>query len=299
MDTELLRTFLELEKTRHFGRAADNLYLTQAAVSSRIRQLESLLGTPLFTRYRNNISLTHAGERLKPHAQAVLSAWSRAMQEAALAADRSMQLAIGGAPNVWDTLLQRYLHMIYRRMPELALCAEVLPRELCTQHILARSLDLAVLFDPPKIEELKVDLLMEMELNLVTCEGTGSSDNSTNGGDGFHANYVQIDWGTSFHIHHTRLAKVLPAPVLNTSTARIALDFILNNGGSAFLPNGLVSEQLSTGVLRRVDDIPPVSRPVYAVYLRQSDKRDSVNQVMTLLIEEAAEKSQRGKDSTL
>ncbi|SUC17946.1 transcriptional regulator HdfR [Proteus mirabilis] len=44
MDTELLKTFLEVSKTRHFGRAAESLYLTQSAVSFRIRQLETQLG---------------------------------------------------------------------------------------------------------------------------------------------------------------------------------------------------------------------------------------------------------------
>ncbi|WP_082880488.1 MULTISPECIES: LysR family transcriptional regulator [unclassified Oleiphilus] len=39
MDIELLRTFLEVKNTRHFGKAAENLYLTQAAVSARIKQL--------------------------------------------------------------------------------------------------------------------------------------------------------------------------------------------------------------------------------------------------------------------
>jgi DNA-binding transcriptional LysR family regulator len=44
MDTQLLRTFLEVHRTRHFGRAADNLYVSQSAVSARIRQLEEELG---------------------------------------------------------------------------------------------------------------------------------------------------------------------------------------------------------------------------------------------------------------
>lgn len=44
MDTELLKTFLEVSRTRHFGRAAESLYLTQSAVSFRIRQLENQLG---------------------------------------------------------------------------------------------------------------------------------------------------------------------------------------------------------------------------------------------------------------
>ncbi|MGB1090783.1 MAG: LysR family transcriptional regulator, partial [Oceanobacter sp.] len=37
MDTELLKTFLEVSRTRHFGRAAENLFLTQSAVSFRVR----------------------------------------------------------------------------------------------------------------------------------------------------------------------------------------------------------------------------------------------------------------------
>ena len=73
MNTDLLRTFLEVAKTRHFGHAAENLYLTQSAVSSRIKQLEGTLGVPLFTRQRNNILLTPAGERLLPHAENLLA----------------------------------------------------------------------------------------------------------------------------------------------------------------------------------------------------------------------------------
>lgn len=62
VDTELLKTFPEVSRTRHFGRAAEALYLTQSAVSFRIRQLENQLGVNLFTRHRNNIRLTTAGE---------------------------------------------------------------------------------------------------------------------------------------------------------------------------------------------------------------------------------------------
>ena len=42
MDIDLLRTFLEVYRTRHFGRTAENLYLTQSAVSARIRLLEEI-----------------------------------------------------------------------------------------------------------------------------------------------------------------------------------------------------------------------------------------------------------------
>lgn len=83
MDTELLKTFLEVSRTRHFGRAAEALYLTQSAVSFRIRQLENQLGVNLFTRHRNNIRLTTAGEKLLPYAETLMNTWQAARKEVA------------------------------------------------------------------------------------------------------------------------------------------------------------------------------------------------------------------------
>ena len=106
MDTVLLKTFLEVKKTRHFGKAAENLYLTQAAVSARIKQLENYIGTPLFTRYRNNLQLTEVGERFTVHAETILIAWDRALAESQLRDEQKKVLSIAGSSGLWDFLLQ-------------------------------------------------------------------------------------------------------------------------------------------------------------------------------------------------
>ena len=85
MDLELLRTFLELNRTRHFGRAAEALHLTQAAISSRLKSLESQLGVSLFQRNRRSMSLTPEGARLIRHAEAQIAAWRVARQDVSLA----------------------------------------------------------------------------------------------------------------------------------------------------------------------------------------------------------------------
>lgn len=108
MDTELLKTFLEVQKTRHFGKAAENLYLTQSAVSFRIRQLEQSLGVALFTRFRNNIQLTSAGELLLPHAQAVMQAMIAAKQQLALQSSRPR-------PSFWQIAME--LAFLFERLP--------------------------------------------------------------------------------------------------------------------------------------------------------------------------------------
>ncbi len=94
MDTELLKTFLEVSRTRHFGRAAESLYLTQSAVSFRIRQLENQLGVNLFTRHRNNIRLTAAGEKLLPYAETLMSTWQAASKEVAALHDITSFLSV-------------------------------------------------------------------------------------------------------------------------------------------------------------------------------------------------------------
>ncbi len=99
MDIELIKTILEVRNCRHFGKAAENLYLTQAAVSTRVRQLERYFRVTLFQRSRNNIQLTLEGERLVPHAENMLSTLRIAKQDVALASEQVAQISIAGTPN--------------------------------------------------------------------------------------------------------------------------------------------------------------------------------------------------------
>ena len=128
MDSELLRTFLEVSRTRHFGRAAESLYLTQSAVSFRIRQLETQLGTSLFTRHRNNIRLTAAGERLVPYAESLMNTWLQAKKEISHASQHTV-LSIGATASLWESYLTNWLEVLYNQHDELRLEARVSTRQ--------------------------------------------------------------------------------------------------------------------------------------------------------------------------
>lgn len=96
MDVKVFKTFLEVARTRHFGRAAENLYITQAAVSARIKQLESFFDSALFVRNRNSIQLTTSGERLVPYAEVMVSTLEQAKNELALTNHKALQLTMAG-----------------------------------------------------------------------------------------------------------------------------------------------------------------------------------------------------------
>lgn len=64
MNFKLYIIFREVAKTENFTRAAENLFLTQSAVSHAIRELEEKVNTPLFERMHRSVKLTKSGELL-------------------------------------------------------------------------------------------------------------------------------------------------------------------------------------------------------------------------------------------
>ena len=69
--------------------------------------------------------------------------------------------------------------------------------------------------------------------------------------------------GTRFGIELSRHLSSLPSPVLHTNSARVALDFLLNNGGCAYLPLTMVQTLIAAGDLYQVKDVPVISRHIY------------------------------------
>lgn len=64
--THLLRAFVAAARQSSISRAAEELHLTQSAVSKQVLELEGLLGTPLFQRVRGRLLLSPAGQRYLP-----------------------------------------------------------------------------------------------------------------------------------------------------------------------------------------------------------------------------------------
>ncbi|GAB4509101.1 MAG: HTH-type transcriptional regulator HdfR [Sulfuricaulis sp.] len=277
MDIDLLKTFLEVYRTRHFGRTAENLYLTQSAVSARIRLLEETLGAPLFTRTRNDIQLTPAGTRMLKYAEAILNAWNRARQDAALGEEDKVSLAIGASYSLWDILLQDWMHRLYGAMPRVSLQAEAHGPELLIRKLLDRALDVAFMFEPPQMAELEVREVALIRLIMVADRPNLTAREAVGNG------YIMTEWGTSFAIAHARHFPDMPPPAVRMGLGRMALAFLLHNGGATYLAEQTVSEHLASERLHRVNDAPIIDRQVYVVYPLASERKPLLEQALSLL----------------
>jgi DNA-binding transcriptional LysR family regulator len=101
VDTRLLRYFAAVAEEGNLTRAAERLFVSQPALTKQIRQLESQLGVPLFTRSRAGMTLTAAGRALADRIPAVLGELDQALREAKAAG----AVTETGQPDDWLTAI--------------------------------------------------------------------------------------------------------------------------------------------------------------------------------------------------
>jgi DNA-binding transcriptional LysR family regulator len=277
MDIELLRTFLEVSRTRHFGKAATELCVTQSAVSARIRQLEHTLGKALFSRNRNNIQLTAEGRQLHKHAETIVQIWSRARQETGLGEAFSHALAIGAVPDLWYTLLDSWLQRLRQRMPDTALQAEAAGTDILARKLLDNVIDLAFLFEPPQLPALELRELAVIRLVLAATQPGLPLQQALGTG------YVLVDWGTAFNLQHARHYPDIAAPALRMNQGMLAWHYLQQADGAAYLPEQLLGNEPSGRPLHRVADAAVIERPVYAAFATGSDRASVIREALGLL----------------
>ena len=276
MDLELLRTFLELNRTRHFGRAAQALFVTQAAVSSRLKSLEQQLSVTLFDRSTRDMRLTPEGGRLVRHAEKLIAAWRGARQDVSLA-EASQQLVIGGSLRLWDVLLQRWLHDLRRNYPDLGVIAEAQTPDFLTRKLIDGTLDVAILLEPAQLDIMQIREIATVEFILVSSEKAMSVEQALEN------NYVFVDWGLSFGLDHRRTFPDAPEAITRVSHAKMALEYISLVGGSAYLPRRMVSKDVELGLLHEVTDAPTFTRHAYATFPVRSPRLDLIEKSLDLV----------------
>ena len=259
MDIRFLTTFIEVAKTRHFGKAAENLYLTQSAVSARIKLLEEYFHTTLFIRQRNSIQLTQSGEKLLPYAKQLCTTLNEAKQELQI---QSSEYVVCGATQLASELfLPQVLSHLHNKFPDWSVKAEVLTLDSLSRQLHERVTDLAFSTEPLKSEEVNSDVLLEKKLALYRV---GTQTNTIDAVD-----FVAIDWGSKVRDWLLTAYPQLRDAKLRTNSLSLAINNLQSEGGVAVLPIG-VEAQFSEGTaLTLIETIDDLSLTVFVHTMKQ------------------------------
>src|SRR4051794_9697677 len=153
VDLRHLRSFVVVAHERHIGRAAQQLFITQPALSRQMQQLEGEIGSPVLLRTAKGVQLTEAGTELLVRARVALEAADDALAVGRLEAPRGT-LALGvplvGRRDRWFALAQAFM----RRHPQVEVKARLAITEELQAQVLAGELDGAVGLAPSRIASL-------------------------------------------------------------------------------------------------------------------------------------------------
>jgi DNA-binding transcriptional LysR family regulator len=265
MDINLARTFLEIVTTGNFLRAAERLHVTQTAVSARVRALEELLDRKLFVRNKSGASLTPAGARFLRYAQTLVQVWERARQQVAIPPGRRAVVTVASEVSLWDPLMLDWLLWMRRAAPQLALRAEVGFPERLMDQVADGSLDIAVVYAPHQRPGLRIELLIEEKLVLVT---TSRRRQARRPGD-----HVFVDWGPEFAAQHNLAFPELSNAVVFIGLGPLGREYLLEAGGYGYFRLNVIRRHLESGRLHIVKGAPEFLYPAYAVYSETADAK--------------------------
>ncbi|MCA8989863.1 MAG: LysR family transcriptional regulator [Planctomycetaceae bacterium] len=166
MEIDQLRYFLCVAEQGNFTRAAEELGISQPAMSRSIQKLEEELGQPVLERKSRTVSLTEAGVLLQSRAQQVLAILEDTKAEI-IDDGKSGRIRLGAIPTIAPYFLPHILQNFSQEFPE----ATVLVQENTTDALIKScsqgEIDLAILALPIPARYLEYEELFEEELLLV------------------------------------------------------------------------------------------------------------------------------------
>jgi DNA-binding transcriptional LysR family regulator len=243
MNWDDLRVFLAVARAEGLSGAAKTLRLDPATAGRRIARLEQSLGAVLFAKSPQGYTLTEAGQRLLPRAEAAEVALSGGLgaQSPDGAGQVSGTIRIGAPDGCANYLLPQVCAAIAADHPALDLQILALPRVV---NLSRREADLAITVSPPATQRLQAELLSDYHLSLAASRGWLAAQGAPSGPEALKAarmiGYIpdmifdaELDYLAQFGITRVALASNAVSVQLNLARAGAGLaivhDFALPN----------------------------------------------------------------------
>jgi LysR family transcriptional regulator, low CO2-responsive transcriptional regulator len=162
-----LRVFEAVARLSSYTRAAEELHLSQPAVSMQVHQLEEAVGLPLFERMGKAIALTEAGREVHQYSRSINQSLQEMEEvlEALKGVNRGRLLvAVASTVNYFAPRLLAVFHQLY---PGIGLRLDVTNRASLVRSLEANSIDIALMGVPPQDVDVEAEAFTENPLVVI------------------------------------------------------------------------------------------------------------------------------------
>jgi DNA-binding transcriptional LysR family regulator len=163
-----LKVFYTVAKRLSFTKAAEELFISQPAVTKHIHELEQQLGIALFERIGNKITVTPAGKIVMRHAEDIFSSYRSLEYEInQLKHERGGRLQIGASTTIAQYFIPPLLARFNQRYPEIKTSLISGNTEQIEQALLEKSIQLGIIEGSSRNPQLKYTEFAKDEIALI------------------------------------------------------------------------------------------------------------------------------------
>jgi len=162
-----LAIFAAAARHESLTRAAQDLHLSQPAVSMQIKQMEEALGMPLFDRVGRRLQLTEAGRELARYARditAKVQEIGQVMEEFRDLRSGSLRIAVATTVSYYAT---RAVAEFHKRYPGIRVSLDVTNRKALVSHLEHNDADIVLMGFPPRSKQLEAVPFMDNPLVVI------------------------------------------------------------------------------------------------------------------------------------
>jgi len=248
-----LEGFVEAARRGNVSRAAEALFITQPALSARLKGLEAELGVELLVRTKRGVRLSDAGKAFVPFAQRALEAVADGQQLLTeLARGGAGRLAIGAAPAVSTSVLPGMLARFRAAHPKVQLVVRTGHSEEVLEMVLREQVELGLVRELRHPEIVCVPLYEDDLVLVVEPAHPFAARGRIRVADLASEHLILFDRTSSYHELTSRLfreAGVVPRGVMELDAIDAAKKMVEHGLGVALLPHTAVAAELAAGRL--------------------------------------------------
>jgi len=287
MNLRFVEAFYWVVALKSVTRAAEKLFLTQSAVSSRIAVLERELGTLLLDRRDKQFRLTLAGKRFYGYAEKLLDLQAEIKLE--MGSGRAMQvsLRIGAIESVLHSWLVPWLKILRQQFPDLALELSVDTTPTLHEQILRGAQDLVFTASPAGGEGVVNKFLTSMEMVFVGNRQQHRRRTYT-AEQLLQHELLTFQRGSQPHVDLIEKFRQLgdrPNRIHTISSISAMAQLVQGGFGVATLPREVIMNRLNFPQLKRLETVAEMGLeplPIYAGY-----REDPTSRAVEVLVSSA------------
>ncbi|MDL1956269.1 MAG: LysR family transcriptional regulator [Candidatus Desulfofervidus auxilii] len=162
-----IKAFLTIVELGSFSKAAERLFVTQPAISARIKALEQLLGVKLIKRSHDGITLTEAGRKLYSYAKKLEIISEQLIKELSHYQMNKKTILIGSTVIPGKYWLPKIICTFSKKYPEVSMKLKICSNNEIIKQVLKRKIDLGITSVIPYSHKILYKKIACCELTLI------------------------------------------------------------------------------------------------------------------------------------